>query len=141
MTKRATLRLDGAMRLVGVNELGKETAFDVTPENGGDGSAASPMEVFLQAAVACSSMDVLSIIRKKRKTVADLRIEVEGERAEEHPQVYTSIAVRYILTSPDATEGDLERACELSQNQYCSAFAMIKRSGCEVSWSCQIERP
>jgi putative redox protein len=142
MTKKATLNLDdGAMRLVGKNETGNVTAFDVTSENGGNGSAASPMEVFLQSAAACSGMDILSIIRKKRKTVTDLRIEIEGERAEEHPHIYTSIAVKYILVSPDATEGDLTRACELSQDQYCSAFAMIKRSGCAVSWTSEIERP
>lgn len=142
MTKKATLNLDdGAMRLVGVNENGKKTAFDVMPENGGAASAASPMEVFLQSAAACSGMDILSIIRKRRKTVTDLRIEIEGERAEEHPHVYTSIAVKYILVSPDTTESELTRACELSQDQYCSAFAMIKRSGCAVSWTCGIERP
>lgn len=141
MTKRATLHLDGAMRLVGTNEAGKTTVFDVMPENGGDGSAASPMEVFLQSAAACSGMDILSIIRKKRKTVTDLRIQIEGERAEVHPQVYTSITVHYALTSPDASEGDMTRACELSQDQYCSAFAMIKQSGCSVAWSCNVLRP
>lgn len=142
MTKKAILNLDdGAMRLVGTNESGQTTAFDVMAENGGNGSAASPMEVFLQSAAACSGMDILSIIRKKRKTVSNLRIAIEGERAEEHPHVYTSIAVNYTLVSPDATEGDITRACELSQDQYCSAFAMIKRSGCAVSWTCSIERP
>lgn len=141
MTKKATLQLDGVMRLVGTNETGRTTAFDVSAEHGGNDSAASPMEVFLQSAAACSGMDILSIIRKKRKTVGNLRIAIEGERAEEHPHVYTSIHVRYILTSPDATEADLRRACELSQDQYCSAFAMIKRSGCAVSWEATLERP
>ncbi len=141
MTKRARLQLTGAMRLVGTNEFGKTTTFDVQPENGGDGSSASPMEVFLQSAAACSGMDILSIIRKKRKTITDLQIAIEGERAETHPQVYTSITVKYILTSPDASEGDMTRACELSQDQYCSAFAMIKQSGCAVSWTCSVIRP
>ncbi len=141
MTKKATLQLDGVMRLVGTNETGLATAFDVSPEHGGQNTAASPMEVFLQSAAACSGMDILSIIRKKRKTVGNLRIEIEGERAEEHPHVYTSIQVHYILTSPDASEADMHRACELSQDQYCSAFAMIKRSGCAVTWQSTVERP
>jgi putative redox protein len=139
--KRATLRLTGAMSLLGTTETSLETAFDTTSEFGGEGSAAAPMDVFLQSVAACSSMDVVSIIRKKRRTITDFRIEIEGERAEEHPKVYTHIAVKYILTSPDATEADLTRAVELSQDQYCSAFAMVKRSGCTVAWSCEIVRP
>jgi putative redox protein len=129
------------MYLVGTNEAGKQTAFDVRPEHGGGGLAASPMEVLMQAAAACSSVDVLSILRKKRKTVTNLRVEMQGERAAEHPRVFTDIAFTFILTSPDAELKDLERSVELSETTYCSAMAMLRRSGCNLTFSCQVVRP
>jgi putative redox protein len=138
---RATLHLTGTMSLVGKTDIGLETAFDTTSEFGGDGSAAAPMDVLLQSVAACSTMDIISIIRKKRKTVTDFKVEIEGTRAEEHPQVYTHITMKYVLTSPDAEEAELQRAAELSQEQYCSAIAMVKRAGCAVTWSGEVLRP
>ncbi len=129
------------MRLVGTNEAGKQTFFDVKEDNGGNNSAASPMEVLLQSVAACSSVDVLMIIRKKRKTITNFRVEMDGTRAEEHPKVFTKIHFTYILESPDAEEGDLIRAVELSQNTYCSAMEMVRRSGCEITWEQRIIRP
>lgn len=141
MLKKATLRYHNGMRFVGTNESGIETTFDTTQEHGGANTAASPMEVLLQATAACSAMDVVDIVRKRRKTITDLQIEMHGTRAETHPKVYTAMHFTYILTSPDAQESDLERAVELSQTQYCSAAAMMRQSGCTVTWECRIIRP
>lgn len=139
---KATLELaDGAMRLVGRNERGQLTAFDADPSVGGRDTAPRPLEVFLQALMACTAMDVLSIIRKKRKTVTAFRLSAEAQRAAEHPRVFTRIHLRYELTSPDATEQDLHRAIELSQGTYCSASIMVRRSGCEISWEAHLQRP
>jgi putative redox protein len=120
--------------LTGTNEDGRITHFDTTPDHGGKGLAASPMEVLLQATAACSVMDVLSILRKKRKTVNALRVAMEGDRADEHPRRFVAMRFRFILDSPDATLADLERSVELSQGSYCSAMAMARRSGCELTF-------
>lgn len=138
---KATLRLDTNMRLIGNNEAGQKTIFDVKEENGGNASAASPMEVLLQSVAACSTMDILSIIRKKRKTVSNFSIEMSANRAPEYPKVFVDAHFIYILESPDATEGDLTRAIELSQTTYCSAMAMLTRSGCTVTWEQHLLRP
>lgn len=126
---------------MGSNEGGSQTAFDASVAHGGAGSAASPMEVLLQSVAACSSMDIVSIITKKRKTITNFRVEIEADRAADHPKVFTRIHLRYILTSPDASEADLARAVELSQTTYCSAMAMMKHSGCEVSYAQELLRP
>jgi putative redox protein len=124
--------------LTATNDTGNTTTFDATPDHGGKGLAASPLEVLLQATAACSVMDVLSILRKKRKTVTGLRVVMEGDRADEHPRRFVAMRFRFILDSPDAALADLERAVELSQTTYCSAMAMARRSGCDLSFVCEL---
>lgn len=139
---KAELELvDTGMRLVGRNERGQMSFFDADPAVGGSDSAPRPMEVFLQAMMACTAMDVLSILRKKRRTVTAFRMGAEAERVAEHPRVFTRIHLRYELVSPDATEQDLQRAIELSQSTYCSASIMVRRSGCSITWEARLLRP
>ncbi len=139
---RAELKLvDAGMRLAGRNERGQVIFFDADPAVGGSDSAPRPMEVFLEAMMACTAMDVLSIVRKKRRTVTAFRLTAEAERATEHPRVFTRIHLRYELVSPDATEQDLHRAIELSQGTYCSASIMVRRSGCSITWEAHVIRP
>lgn len=135
-----TLSLDKGMRMLGTNERGMQTAFD---SNDGDHVAAdaSPMEIMLEAMGACSAMDVLSIIRKKRKTITDLRIEISGTRADDHPKVYVKAHLIYTLVSPDATTQDLTHAINLSHEKYCSASAMFIRSGCDVTFEAIVLSP
>ena len=131
---KATLKLDKNMRLIGSSVKGHETVFD-TPAAGGDDTAATPMEIMLQSLAACSSMDVLSILRKKRKQIDEYWVEIEGERTEEHPKVFKKVNIKYNLKSPDAEEADFRRSIELSQDKYCGASAIFKLSGCEVTYS------
>jgi len=135
------LRLDRNMRIIGTNRLGLETVFDTSPDVGGEHTAPSPMETLLMSMGACTFMDVVSILRKKRKTVTGMNIKVTAERAKEHPKVFTKVHLTYELTSPDATIEDLNRSIELSQTKYCGASAMFKLSGCEVTWDAVVNRP
>ena len=130
----AKLTYDRNMRIVGTNTLGLQTVFDSHPAAGGEDTAPTPMEIMLQAMGACSFMDILSILRKKRKTISGLSISLNGQRAEKHPMVFTSVHLIYELERPDAEIKDLERAIELSQSTYCGISAMFQRSGCEVTW-------
>jgi putative redox protein len=129
-----------ALRFVGTSETGHETVFDTSQKVGGLDSAASPMEIVLQAAAACTAMDIVSILQKKRRTVTAFSIDLDAERAEQHPKVFTKIVMNVHLVSPDATERDLTRAIELSQSTYCSVSIMLARSGCEISWRAEISK-
>lgn len=135
------LRLDRNMRIVATNKLGLETVFDTHPDVGGEDTAPTPMEVALMSLGACTFMDVVSIVRKKRKTVAGMSIKIIAERAKEHPKVYTKAHLTYELISPEAEIQDLNRAIELSQTKYCSVSAMFKQAGCEVTWEAILKRP
>lgn len=135
---KATIEFNGTMPFVGKNEKGQITHFDTSVEHGGSDQYATPMEIVLQAAGACSMFDVVSILRKKRKDPGQLKVSVDGARAEEHPKIYTSVHLKYELHSPDATKEDLDRAVELSMEKYCSVSAILKKSGCKVTWETMI---
>ncbi|MCX7737778.1 MAG: OsmC family protein [Candidatus Kapabacteria bacterium] len=135
---KVTLELDKNLRFMGKDSRNHITYFDTTDKVGGDDSAPTPMEVLLQALGACTLMDVVSILRKKRKTVEGITLNIEGKRADSHPKVFTDIHLVYELKSPDAELKDLERSIELSEGTYCSISAMIKRSGCNLTWEAKM---
>ncbi|WP_235585075.1 OsmC family protein [Chlorobium limicola] len=129
-----------SMPLRGTNRAGHTTLFDTSPEFYGTGSAPSPIEMVLQSLAACSMMDVISILKKKRRDVVSLTAEVDADRAEEHPKVFTAIRVQYRLESPDCPLSDLQRAVSLSIEKYCSVSAMLRQSGCGIEWEAELVR-
>ena len=128
------VRLDQALRLIGTNEKGHETFFDTSVRGGGLDSAPSPMETVLEAAGACMTMDIVPILRKQRKTVEGFSVALHAVRAEFEPKVFTLVEMSMRLESPDATIRDLARAIHLSLTKYCSVSAMLRKSGCEITW-------
>jgi putative redox protein len=115
-----------AMRVDVVGGTGFQLTFD-TADAGADRAGASPTESILAALAACTSMDVGSILRKKRQPAASYRIAVTGEKRDEHPQVYTSIVVEHQVAGEIEPEA-LRRAVELSATTYCPVNAMLSRS-------------
>lgn len=101
--------------------------IDTHEDNGGNGAAASPMEMLLEALGGCSGMDTLAILRKKRTPFSRLEIRIEGERRDEHPKIFTNIHMLFILYSDHGEKAlrDLQRATELSIEKYCSVSAML----------------
>lgn len=105
---------------------GFEVVFD-TPDSGAQRVAASPTETLLGALAACTSLDVASILRKKRQLVRSYQIAVTGEKADEHPRVFTSIVVEHRVSGIVETEA-LRRSIELSATRYCPVSAMLSAS-------------
>lgn len=102
-------------------------------------SAPGPMEMLLGALGACSSVDVVEILRKKRQKLESLEIEISGERASEPPSVWTKIAMIYKLTGM-LDEKAVRDAIELSQNKYCSVAATLRKTA-EITYQFQILPP
>lgn len=114
------------MRLVGKAGDGPAIIVDhVLPGEERFQSGPTPMELLLIGLAGCTAMDVISILQKKRQPFKGLQVKVSGERAEEHPQVYTRIHVEYIVTGEGVDPQAVERAIELSETKYCSAAAML----------------
>jgi putative redox protein len=128
--KRATVSLGGpGLRFLGATDSGHVVAFD---DESGD-TGARPMEAVLAALGACTAMDVLSIMRKKRQPVTWYRVRVEGEQREEHPRVFTSIRVIHEVDGHDVEREAFRRAIALSAERYCSVGAMLAAGTARVS--------
>lgn len=100
-------------------------------------SAGTPMELLLLALGGCTGVDVISILRKKRQQISDYRIEVSGERREEHPKAFTRLFVKHIVRGHGVSKDAVERAIELSDQKYCSVAATL-RGAAEIITSYEI---
>jgi putative redox protein len=83
------------------------------------------METVLHALAGCAAVDMVSILEKMRQPLQGLRVEISAERAEDHPRVFTTIQLRY-LVSGDVDPKKAERAAKLSEEKFCSVSAMLK---------------
>lgn len=90
--------------------------------------AASPMELVLMAAGGCSSVDVVSILSKARQQVTACRCEVNGQRADATPAVFTDIHLHFVVTGHGVAANHVERAVALSADKYCSVAKMLEAS-------------
>jgi putative redox protein len=133
------LKLQDGMRFKMTNPAGAAAIIDA-PAPLGEGNSLTPMELLLAGVGGCTAMDVVSILRKKRIDVTDYRLEVTGLRAPDHPRVFTRIAIRHILTGHDIPEEAVERAIELSEMKYCSAYAMLRQAA-DISTTFEVRSP
>lgn len=124
-TRRADLRLDGSMRFTAHTGSGHDLAIDANSGIGGDDTAASPVELVLVAAGGCMAMDAVSILRKMREDVAGYDVHVEGERADEHPKVFTAIAMTHAVHGKALRAASVARALQLSMTRYCPVYALL----------------
>ena len=102
--------------------------IDTTVEQGGEDSGFRPMELILLGLAACTAMDVISILEKKRQKVSNFEVLVNGERSETHPKVFTHILVEYVVTGDNIDPTAVSRSVELSVTKYCSAYAMLSKA-------------
>jgi len=102
--------------------------LDAGPTAGGDNAGASPMDLLLIALAGCMAMDVLSILRKKRQSVQGYTVRACGQRAQEHPRVFTDITLHHHVTGVAVQPEAVARAIELSMTRYCPVNAMLSKA-------------
>ena len=98
-------------------------------EAGGADDGFRPTELILVALAGCTAMDVISILEKKRQQVTAFEVNAHGERAADHPKLFTSFHVEYIVTGTGIDASQVERAVELSETKYCSVMATLRKAG------------
>ena len=86
------------------------------------------MEMLLLGLGGCTQFDVMHILRKGRHRVSSCEVEIEAERAESEPKVFTRIHVHFILAGHDLSEKAVARAVQLSAEKYCSASLMLAKT-------------
>lgn len=124
MTKssKAVVQFASKDLFVGVTPSGHAITLDTDHERS---IAPSPVELLLVALGSCTGVDVISILNKKRMSVSAYRIEVSGERREEHPRSYKLMNVHHIVTGRNIPARAVEQAIELSETKYCSVAATL----------------
>lgn len=121
-----------------VNESGNVVQIDMLkPE---EKQSHSPMQLLLAAVGSCGAVDLVHMIKKRRKTLIDLKAEITGKRREENPKYFTDIHVKYIIYSPDLTDQEAERLVKLAVEDYCSVGATV-RGVANLTHSFEIKRP
>ncbi|MAA96019.1 MULTISPECIES: OsmC family protein [unclassified Arsukibacterium] len=113
------------LSFIGRSASGHAVVFDA---NSDDSTAPSPMEMVLMSAGACSSVDVVSILKKARQQVLGCEVELTAERADSVPRVFTKIHLHFVVSGHDLSEKQVARAVELSADKYCSVSIMLASS-------------
>jgi putative redox protein len=115
------------LSFTGTADTGFSVPLGTKPEVGGDNDGFLPMELIALGLAGCTAMDVISILQKKRQEITSFEVIVNGERADEHPRVFTHIEIEYRIGGVDVAEAAVERAIELSETKYCPAQGMLSQ--------------
>jgi putative redox protein len=122
---KARVKWIEGLTMVGESGSGHAVVMDGAPEFGGRDLGVRPMEMLLLGMGGCTQIDVLMILRKGRHDVRSVEVEIEAERAEEHPKVFTKIHAHFRIGGRELPEKAVARAIELSAEKYCSASLML----------------
>jgi putative redox protein len=122
----ATVTLVNGMQFMAETETGHAFIVDGALEAGGRNTGPRPMELMAVSVVACTAMDVISILRKMQQKVTGLTVHVDGDRAEDHPKRFLSLHVEFTVTGYNLAPDRVARAIELSETKYCSAIATLR---------------
>ncbi|UJP04577.1 MAG: OsmC family protein [Nitrosomonas sp.] len=123
---KARIKWNGNVSFLAESGSGHSVLMDGAPDAGGQNLGPRPMEMLLMGLGGCSSFDVVLILKKSRQDVTDCVAEIEAERAEVDPKVFTRIHMHFIVTGHNLNVQQVERAIHLSAEKYCSASIMLK---------------
>ncbi len=113
------------MMFVGETGSGHALVMDGAPEIGGRNLGPRPMEMLLVGLGGCAAIDVVMILKRGREAIVDCDVQIEAERADTDPKVFTQIKMHFIVTGRKLDPNKVERAIKLSAEKYCSASAML----------------
>ena len=129
--------VEGAL-FVAESGSGSTFTMDGSPDVGGRNLGARPMEVVLLGMGGCTAIDVVSMLKKQRQDIRDVVVELDADRADDYPKVFNRVKVIYRVRGKNLNKALVERAVKLSDEKYCSATAMIRKSA-EITHDIVIE--
>ncbi len=119
--------VDGALFVAEAGS-GHTITMDGSPDVGGRNLAARPMEIVLIGMGGCTAIDVVSMLKKQRQDIEGIEVSLVAERADDHPKVFTKVKLVYTVRGRNLNKALVERAVALSDEKYCSATAMVRKS-------------
>ena len=132
---KATVTWEDGVSFAAQSETGHRVVMDGPPDLGGRDLGPRPMEMLLMGMGGCASFDVLTILQKSRQDVTGCVAEVDAERADAVPAVFTKIHLKFIVTGRGLKESIVKRAVSMSAEKYCSASIMMEAAGVDVTHS------
>ena len=137
MVKIELSRVDEDFNMEAVNDAGNKILIDGAPAEGGHNRGMRPMQTLLAAMGACSAIDIISILRKQREKLDDIKITVTGEREKDvTPSLYTEVHAHYKLFG-DIDRDKAQKAVSLSVEKYCSVAKTLEKTA-KVTYSFEI---
>ena len=118
-----------------VNDNNNRVKIDMRPREVKEGQ--SPVELLLSAVAGCAAVDIVVMLKKRRKTIQQFEIVTDGTRQEATPRYFTRIHSHYIITSPDVQESELHKVAGLALEKYCTVAASLKS---EMTYSVEVIR-
>ena len=134
---QTSLKWAGGAAFVGLSSGGHKVVIDGPPEGGGRDLGPRPMEMILLGLGACSSYDIVSILKKARQDISSVEIDVDGKRADSIPSVFTDIHLHFRVAGRNVSERQVERAVQLSAEKYCSASIMLGKAA-NITYSFEV---
>lgn len=125
---KARVQLLEGMTFVAESGSGHAIVVDASPDVGGRDLGPRPMELVLMGTGACSAIDVVHILRKARQAISGCVVEMDSDRAQDDPKVFTRIHFHFVVTGHGLAPAQVERAVRLSKEKYCSATAMMSKT-------------
>lgn len=125
---KARIKWVEGVSFLGETESGHAVLMDGAPDAGGRNLGPRPMETMLIGTGACTSFDVVHILRKGRHPVSDCVCEIDAERADSDPKVFTRIHFHFVVTGKGLKPEVVDRAIHLSAEKYCSASIMLAKT-------------
>jgi len=130
---QASVKWVGGVAFEATSESGHQVLMDGSPAYGGENRGARPMELILLGLGGCAAFDIVTILKKARQDVTDVRCELQAERADDIPAVFTKIHLHFIVTGRDVKDKQVDKAIHLSAEKYCSASRMLSLGGVEIT--------
>jgi putative redox protein len=131
---KATVQYAGDEYFIGTPPSGHSQIIDTKADRR---SAPTPVEMLLVSVAACTAADVVSILEKKRQDVSAYRVEISGERKDDHPRAFTRFQIHHIVHGRSVSEKAVADAISLSDTKYCSVAATV-RPAAEITTSYEI---
>lgn len=138
-TVDSELQWNDGLKFISTTGSNNQLVLDASPEHGGNNDGARPMEAVLSALGSSTGMDLITILKNKKRHIERLKVKLHGERAPSHPHIFKRITMEYVIWGPDILDEDVQWALDLSLNKYCSIAGMLKKC-CKLNFKWRIHR-
>ena len=135
---KARIKWNEQVSFIAESGSGHAILIDGAPEHGGRNLGIRPMEAVLMGLGSCSAFDVVQILKKSRQLISDCIVELDAQRADSVPAVFTQIHMTFVIRGRDLKPASIARAVELSVDKFCSAAAML-RPGVDIQYDWRID--